>query len=147
MAKDITVSDHAIDRAKERLSWNEATLTRMLKRAMIAGIKKPDTSGRLRKFLDSKCIPHKSTAVVHGEVAYFIRGNYLATVYQIPSDLVRLVKKQKRVKVTPVKVHGEFVPDSLFRRIAGTLVQRIFEMVQMPVTSVSTLREEVKEKL
>jgi hypothetical protein len=141
------ISNHAIKRAKERLSWNEKTLTRMYEKAHASGIKRSKTTGQLKKFLDSKCIPNQSEAVVYGDVAYFFKGKVLTTVFQIPQELNKVAKKQKRVKVKPVRINkvssepydsGEIFEQSVFDTIVRFLLNPM--IMQMPSV-------EIKEKM
>lgn len=47
----IVVTKHAIQRGKERLSFNQATLERMAIKAFETGIKHSDTKGALKKYV------------------------------------------------------------------------------------------------
>lgn len=140
-------SNHAIKRAKERLSWNANTLNRMLKKAMSNGIARKNTTGQLRKFLDSKCIPNKSNAFVYGDVAYFYKGETLATIYQIPKELNKVVKKQKKVRAKPVSVHAiSSEPLNIQDKVSDSLFDKVFSFLQLRV-GIFSVKESVGRKL
>ena len=48
------VTKHAIERARDRLSWGPGTVARMADRAWQLGVAPSDVSGRLKKFIDGK---------------------------------------------------------------------------------------------
>lgn len=81
-------TQHAIERAKERLGWNEATLRRMLPKVVARGVDYRDTRGKLRRYLDGQaCLHHKGNATrIHGHHIFVMQGEVLVTVYELPKE-------------------------------------------------------------
>ena len=97
MTTPITITQHAYDRARERLSWKPSTLDRMTERAFIEGVRPKYTRGQLRAYIDMKRERYKDARNVrlHGEVIYFFRGKRLITLYQLPTELRKFIKVTK----------------------------------------------------
>ena len=101
------ISQHAYERARERLNWGERTLERMLERVHWVGLTAGRCSAAVRRFLESKVraeAPHKGATygVIHGEVLFiFARTpaevcSTLVTVYQLPGEMRTRLRAQRR---------------------------------------------------
>jgi hypothetical protein len=91
---DVQVTQHAIERARERLSFNAQVLLKMARRAFFCGIAYEDTRGALHNFLDKYWDAQtKGNHVrIYGEVIYVFAKNKLLTVYQIPCKVRRILR-------------------------------------------------------
>jgi hypothetical protein len=96
----IRLTDHAIDRAKERFGWNKDTLYRMAEKAFTEGIKHKDTKSHLSKYITKLWFEHKhsNNTRIYGENIYFFATNTLCTVYHIPNHLRKQIKYAKKDK-------------------------------------------------
>lgn len=82
------ISEHAYQRARERLGWNRDALKRMFPRILEKGKRHSDTKGNLYKYLSGEFSTHRASDVrIYGENLFFFRGKSLATIYQIPNSL------------------------------------------------------------
>ncbi len=82
-------SDHAIERAKERLGWSESALRRMIPRIMERGLWQDQTRGELRLYLDARSdgYANGSVCVVFAEHLFVLQGGTLVTVLRLPKEL------------------------------------------------------------
>jgi hypothetical protein len=92
----IDLTEHSLERAKERMSWNADVLLKMATKAFESGHKPKELRAALKRFIDAKAIQHRSTAYIYGEVAYFFKHNRLITLFEIPNDLKKCLKKLKK---------------------------------------------------
>src|SRR5690606_25362254 len=86
----IHITEHAVERGKERLGWGASVTESMAARAWETGIRYRDVAGRLRKYIAETVKDYPGTRVrIHGEVLYLFRGGALVTLYQLPRSLVK----------------------------------------------------------
>lgn len=90
----VRITDHAYDRAKERLSWKPGVLDKMTEKAYLEGIKHKDTKGQLNKYITKIWFKHKNAnnIRIYGENIYLFCDNILVTVYQLPGNLRQYIK-------------------------------------------------------
>lgn len=95
---NIEINEHAYERANERLSLTRESFTKLALKAYEVGINHADAKGRLRKYMDSLWFKYKkaNNIKIYGENIFFFKDNVLITVYQVPSDLKKLVKISKK---------------------------------------------------
>lgn len=88
------LTQHAIDRSKERLNLNKQSLSRLAEKALKTGKKYSECKGKLRKYLDKLWLNHKTcnNPRIRGEVLFLFKGNKLITLYQIPLELRKWIK-------------------------------------------------------
>lgn len=88
------ITEHAYERAKERLSWNTKVLDKMAEKAYNEGIKHADTKGQLKKYVDKIWFKHKvcNNIRIYGENIFLFGNNRLITIYQLPNELRKHVK-------------------------------------------------------
>jgi hypothetical protein len=93
----IVITKHAFERAKKRLSFTKAALLKMAWRAFHWGITRADTKGFLHKYVDRIWIAEQkaNNVRIYGEVIYLFADKTLITVYQVPSELRKLVRVSK----------------------------------------------------
>jgi len=91
----INITDHAYERAKERINWNKSTLDKMASKSFNNGIKHSDTKGALNKYITKLWFEHKTAnnIRIHGEVVYLFRNNLLITLYQLPNEFKKIANK------------------------------------------------------
>lgn len=93
----ILITEHAYDRAKERLSLSKNALDRLALKAFEEGIKHEDTKGKLNRYLTSLFMTYKkaNNIRVYGENVFLFCNNSLVTVYQLTYALRKYIKKVK----------------------------------------------------
>lgn len=88
----LVLTDHAIERARQRLGWNRSTLRRMMHKVTSRGLGTKHTRGSLRRYL----VEHRGDGVAirtYGEHLFIFRWDpaaealCLVTVWQIPLPL------------------------------------------------------------
>jgi hypothetical protein len=91
---EIIITDHAYQRAKERLSISKKSLDRLALTAYEKGIKQSDTAGQLKKYLDKLWFEHKTAnnIRIYGEIIYLFCRNRLVTLFQIPPEFKKVLK-------------------------------------------------------
>lgn len=93
------ITDHAFDRAKDRLGLNRTALERLSELAYSNGIAHKDTKARLNRYITSLYMKEGSAnnIKIYGEVIFIFKNNLLVTLYQIPNELKKYVKIQSHV--------------------------------------------------
>ncbi len=91
---NIKITDHAYERAKERLSLSKSSFERFAEKSYSEGIKHSDTKGTLNKYITKIWSQYKTAnnVRIYGEIVFLFYDNTLITVYQIPSNLKKYVK-------------------------------------------------------
>lgn len=91
----VCITEHAKERARERLKWNAETLEKMSERAMNIGVKHSDTRGKLNRFMSKIYLQHKTAnnTRIYGEHIYIFADNVLITVIQLPTVLKKYIPK------------------------------------------------------
>lgn len=91
----IIITDHAFDRAKERLGFERRATERMAMKAFVAGKKHAACKGGLKKYLDHLYLQYENAnnCRVWGEAIYLFAGNRLITIYNLPNELKAIAKK------------------------------------------------------
>lgn len=90
---DVIITDHAYDRAKERLGWNKSAVERMMPKVMDNGSLHKDFSGKMKKWIDKVYLSHKNANNfrIFGGHCFILQGNILITIYDIPHNLIKYV--------------------------------------------------------
>ena len=90
----VALTHHACKRARERFSWNPSTLERMSGRAFELGLKRKNTGGRLKKYLDELWDNHKeaNNLRLYGETLFVFSNHLLITIWHLPPELRPLAK-------------------------------------------------------
>lgn len=85
----MVITNHAYERAKERLGWTQKVLDKMSSKALSEGIKHSDTKGRLNKYITATYFSYKSAnnIRIYGENVYLFDKDVLITIYQLPNNL------------------------------------------------------------
>lgn len=92
--EEINITDHAYERAKERLGWKREVMDKMASKALNLGIKHKDTKGSLNKYITKLWFEYKScnNVRIYGENIYFFSGNTLITLYRLDHKLIKHLK-------------------------------------------------------
>jgi hypothetical protein len=90
----IFVTKHACKRARKRYRWNSDTLKRMAIKAFDTGLRRNNTAGYLKIYLDKKFEKYERTnnLRVYGETVFVFVHNHLVTVWTLPVQLRPLAK-------------------------------------------------------
>lgn len=90
----IHITNHAYERAKDRLSLRQESFDRLAEKAMSEGIKHSDTKGRLNRYLTKLWAQNKqaNNIRVYGENVFLFIDTKLVTVFQIPNELRKYLK-------------------------------------------------------
>lgn len=89
------ITDHAYDRAKERLSLSRPAFERLATKAFQDG--QTRFCGKLQRYADKLLITTKANRIrIYGEVVYVCAGEVLLTVYQLPFELRAYAKLRKK---------------------------------------------------
>ena len=90
----VSITDHAYDRAKERLSWKHSVLDKMAEKAFLEGVTHKDTKSHLSKYITKIWFQHRTAnnVRIYGENIYLFHNNTLITIYQLPNNLRKCVK-------------------------------------------------------
>jgi hypothetical protein len=93
--KEVTITKHAYDRAKERLGWKKATLKRMVDRVLEEGVTHKETNGQLRKYLNHlyRQKGKANNMRIYGDVIFVFHGKTLITIFKLPTELIKYVNK------------------------------------------------------
>jgi hypothetical protein len=84
-------TQHAYERAKERLGWNAKVLDRMITRAFTDGVKHSGTKGTLKKYVTKLWGRNKNAnnIRIYGENVYLFCGETLVSIYQLENKLIK----------------------------------------------------------
>ena len=98
---DVIITNHAEKRAKERLGWNKHAITRMARKAYIEGISHSNANGKLCKYFDKLfLIQNQANNVrIYGQVVYLFSDNRLVTLFIIPKNVEKNIRKNKMFHV------------------------------------------------
>lgn len=94
---EVKISEHAFERAKERLNLKRDSFIRLTNKAFYEGIRHNQFKGQLLKYINSVYLQHKAAnnIMIYGEIIYFFNNSKLITVYQVPNNLKNLIKHSK----------------------------------------------------
>lgn len=93
MEAQITLTNHAIERARERCRWNEETMRKMSTKARTQGIGLNDVSGKLHRYLYKLTMQHQTETVIYGEHIFAFRQNVVITVIPLDSQYTGTARK------------------------------------------------------
>ena len=90
----IRLTTHACERARQRYRWNSQTLNRMALKAFEQGLKRKNTKGYLKIYLDKRWETHKKVSHfrLYGEIVFVFYYNNLITLWPLPAELRSLAK-------------------------------------------------------
>lgn len=91
----VIVTDHAYDRAKERLSIKKESLDRLAEKAFNEGLKQSDTTGRVHRYI-TKLNEKANNIRIYGDNIFIFDDNRLLTVYQLRLDMKLIAVKQQQ---------------------------------------------------
>lgn len=90
----IVITDHAYERADERLSLRKDSFKRLAEKAYEEGIAHSQMKGRLYRYCEKVFHAHRTAnnIKIHGENIFLFNLNVLITVYQVPNELKKFIK-------------------------------------------------------
>lgn len=97
----VIITDHAKARIKERTSMSKKSVEKNVESAKINGIKREETSGSLRRYLDSiffKKMTANNIRIYCGMV-YVFSGDVLITTFRLPEKYRKteiLIRKKRK---------------------------------------------------
>lgn len=93
----IVVTNHALKRLSERSGLSKTAAMRMAEKAYLNGIQHGETKGNLNKWVTSLYFVNRKANNIrlYGDKAFIFADNVLITVLQVPSNLVKEVKRLK----------------------------------------------------
>lgn len=88
------VTEHAYERAKERLNWRPKTLDKMAQRAFNEGVQHKDTKGTLHRYITKLRFKYKycNNIRIYGENIYIFCDHKLITLYRLQAKLIKHIK-------------------------------------------------------
>jgi hypothetical protein len=91
------VTEHAFQRAKQRLGWPPSATARMAQKALDCGVRHQDTAGRLRRFLDHQFLlhGHGNNTRIYGQHVFIFEGPVLITILYLPNELRRAAQSAR----------------------------------------------------
>lgn len=91
------ITEHAYERAKERLGWKHDVLDKMAKKALTEGIQHKETKGTLHKYITKLWFEYKhcNNIRIYGENIYFFCDNKLITLYRLDQKLIKHLRYLK----------------------------------------------------
>lgn len=99
----VEITDHAYERAAERLNWNRAMLNRMSLIAFEEGIPHSATAGRLNRYITKLYMQERSANAtrIFGEHVYIFSGTKLITLFGLPHEFKSVCSKLRSHKPSP----------------------------------------------
>ncbi len=84
---ELYISEHAFQRAKERLGWNKKTMIRMMKKVYDEGIADKDVKGALAPWIKSRMARYDSgeRSILYGNMLFVLSRNMVVTVVNVPT--------------------------------------------------------------
>lgn len=84
-------TEHAYEKAKERLGWKRKVLDKMMVKAFDEGIKHSDTKGSLNKYITKLWFKYRTAnnIRIYGENVYFFCGETLITLYRLDNKMIK----------------------------------------------------------
>lgn len=84
-------TEHAYDRAKERLNWKAKVLDKMMQKAYEEGIQHKDTKGSLKRYITKLWFKYKfcNNVRIYGENIYFFCDQKLITLYRLDQKMIK----------------------------------------------------------
>lgn len=94
---ELIITNHAIDRTKQRVGISKRLAEKNAMRAYESGIKHSETSGSLKRYLDKLYLEHKTSNNVRiycGNI-YIFHGDILLTVFPLPEKYRKTAERIK----------------------------------------------------
>ncbi len=90
---DVSVTTHAYERAKERLSWSRKVCKKEAIRAYQYGVRHPEDTEKIYEALLTHLGVKDKTSdrvVIKDEIIFIFSNRLLVTLYKIPNELKRM---------------------------------------------------------
>lgn len=94
---NLSITDHAYQRAKERLSISKKSVDRLADSAFENGIRHSDIKGQFKRYIDKLYFQYKTAnnIRIYGEIIFLFANNTLITLYQVPQEFRKTLKNFK----------------------------------------------------
>lgn len=98
----VHVTKHATKRGRERLGLQKQSVERNAERAYSCGLQHRETTGSLRRYLDSVYLKYKTANAIriYGDHVYIFNGKKLITVFYLPNKYKSRVRQLFQKKNT-----------------------------------------------
>lgn len=84
----ISISEHAYNRAKERLGLNRPALRKLCAMAYCYGVAQSQTKGLLLSYLKQRKVEYpNNTFRIYGENLFVFQNNVLVTAFRLPNEV------------------------------------------------------------
>lgn len=104
---NIYVSQHAYDRAKERLGFNKKAIENAARKALEKGIRHSETTGQIYKYIANKTKSYMTSGSdvrIYGEIVYYFVRHGDKRSPDAKYDLVTVYGLPKRLKPNAFKI-------------------------------------------
>lgn len=90
----VEITQHAYDRAKERLRWKRNVLDKMAEKAFYEGLTHSEMKGQLKKYISKLWFQYRTAnnVRIYGENIFFFSNMTLITIYRLPNNFIRFLK-------------------------------------------------------
>jgi len=95
---NVALTNHAIERGKERLGLNPKALQHFADRVVVEGMPWDACQGGMRRWLEAGQYRHHkgSGTRIYGEHVFVIQDNVLVTILELPHEYRGVVKKWRK---------------------------------------------------
>lgn len=94
---NLAMTKHARERSKQRLGLSGKVVKKNLDKIYTFGVRREDTNGRLKRYLDRLHEYNKrSDNVIYGYYVYVFAHGDLVTIFPLPKEYWKTVNKIKR---------------------------------------------------
>lgn len=103
------LTDHAVQRARERLGLRRVSLDRLANKALREGIRHAETNGALKRYISGLWEnggEKINNARILGEVIFLFIDKTLITLYQLPLEFRKVLSHYKKVKYEKIRNIG-----------------------------------------
>lgn len=92
------LTQHAIERARERAGWTVDALQKMADRALEEGMTHAEARGQLKRYLDALYLRHgtANNLRIHGLFVFVFHASTLITFMHVPANLRLHVAHQRQ---------------------------------------------------
>lgn len=97
----VEFTKHGKKRLRKRFSLDKRAAFREATRAWERGLPRTAFTGSLRRYLDSKYLPHEGEGIiviVHNNGIWIFQGKRMITTYPLPQKYTKLVSKINKVR-------------------------------------------------
>lgn len=95
------ITNHARERAKDRLGVSKKTTDKIAEKALSFGLSHNETNGRLKKYIDGLYFAHPNTNNfrIYNRKVYIFKDTTLITILNLPNNLIKIADAQQEKKI------------------------------------------------